>query len=84
LLDQLNHTVHLPVPAKRIVSLVPSQTELLFDLGLDAEIVGITKFCTHPEEKVRNKPVVGGTKNFCFDLIDQLQPDLINWEPGGK
>jgi ABC-type Fe3+-hydroxamate transport system substrate-binding protein len=77
LLDPLNHIVHLPAPAKRIVSLVPSQTELLFDLGLDVEIVGITKFCTHPEEKVRNKPVVGGTKNFRFDLIDQLQPDLI-------
>ena len=77
LLDQLGHIVHLPVSAKRIVSLVPSQTELLFDLGLDAEIVGITKFCTYPKDKVRNKTVVGGTKNFRFELIDQLQPDLI-------
>lgn len=77
MLDQLGHIVHLPVPAKRIVSLVPSQTELLFDLGLDDAIVGITKFCTYPEEKVRHKTVVGGTKNFRLELIAQLEPDLI-------
>ncbi len=62
---------------RRIVSLVPSQTELLFDLGLDDEVVGITKFCVHPKDKVRNKTKVGGTKNFHFDIIDELRPDLI-------
>jgi ABC-type Fe3+-hydroxamate transport system substrate-binding protein len=75
--DQLGQSIDLLEPAKRIVSLVPSQTELLFDLGLDEEIVGVTKFCIHPKGKTGRKKVVGGTKNFRFDVIDQLQPDLI-------
>jgi ABC-type Fe3+-hydroxamate transport system substrate-binding protein len=62
---------------RRIISLVPSQTELLFYLGLDREIVGVTKFCIHPAESVRTKTRVGGTKNFRFDVIERLQPDLI-------
>lgn len=61
----------------RIISLVPSQTELLFDLGLDAQIIGVTKFCIHPSDKVKQKPVIGGTKKFRFNTIDELQPDLI-------
>ena len=61
----------------RIVSLVPSQTELLFDLGLDEEVKGITKFCVHPQERFHNKTRVGGTKTVKFDLIKDLQPDLI-------
>lgn len=67
----------VPSRPQRIISLVPSQTELLFDLGLAAEIVGRTKFCLHPAAKVRQKPTVGGTKQFRFNLINQLQPDLI-------
>ncbi len=65
------------MPAKRIVSLVPSQTELLFDLGLNEEVVGITKFCIHPEHWLKEKTIVGGTKNFHLDRIKALQPDLI-------
>jgi ABC-type Fe3+-hydroxamate transport system substrate-binding protein len=61
----------------RIISLVPSQTELLFDLGLEREIVGITKFCIHPRDKVKNVDRVGGTKKFDFDKIIALKPDLI-------
>ena len=61
----------------RIVSVVPSQTELLFDLGLDDEVVGITKFCIHPADKVRNKTIVGGTKTLHLDQIHALCPDLI-------
>jgi len=61
----------------RIVSLVPSQTELLFYLGLDDEVVGITKFCIHPDEWYRDKMRVGGTKQIHLELIDQLSPDLI-------
>jgi ABC-type Fe3+-hydroxamate transport system substrate-binding protein len=67
---------------------VPSQTELLFDLGLEAETVGRTRFCIHPAGKVAQIPSVGGTKQFNFDLIVQLQPDLIlgnkeeNYEEG--
>lgn len=75
-------------PPQRIVSLVPSQTELLFDLGLDDRVVGITKFCVRPEKWKKSKPVVGGTKNFHFDAIENLHPDLIignkeeNYEEG--
>lgn len=72
----------------RIVSLVPSQTELLFDLGLDKEVIGITKFCTEPEDKVKSVQKVGGTKKFNYDVIAALKPDLIignkeeNYEEG--
>jgi ABC-type Fe3+-hydroxamate transport system substrate-binding protein len=76
--DQLNRIVELPKwPPKRILSIVPSQTELLSDLGLDEEIIGITKFCVHPDNWFRNKQRVGGTKKLNIQLIRQLQPDLI-------
>ena len=61
----------------RIISLVPSQTELLYDLGLRDEVIGITKFCIHPVEWFRRKQRVGGTKNLKIDLIKSLNPDLI-------
>jgi ABC-type Fe3+-hydroxamate transport system substrate-binding protein len=67
----------LSSPPKRIVSLVPSQTELLSDLGLGSEVAGITKFCIHPEHWRKSKTIVGGTKNFHFDIIDRIAPDLI-------
>lgn len=75
--DQLGNEIFLPTPPQRIVSLVPSQTELLFDLGLETQIVGITKFCIYPAEKVRFKTKVGGTKDFSIETIKALQPDLI-------
>ena len=61
----------------RIISLVPSQTELLFDLGLESEVVGITKFCIHPESWFKTKTRVGGTKNVNMKSIHSLYPDLI-------
>src|SRR5690606_29137938 len=61
----------------RIVSLVPSQTELLYDLGLDDEVIAITKFCVHPQEWFRNKQRIGGTKNIHLSEIIRLQPDLV-------
>ena len=64
-------------PPQRIISLVPSQTELLFDLGLNREVVGITKFCVHPGHWRNEKRIIGGTKKFHFEVIDYLQPDLI-------
>lgn len=64
-------------PPKRIVSLVPSQTELLYDLGLGEETVGITKFCVHPDSWFRSKTRIGGTKTLHRDRIAALQPDLI-------
>ncbi|MBW8361078.1 MAG: helical backbone metal receptor [Kaistella sp.] len=62
----------------KIVSLVPSITETLFDFGLtDAEIIGRTKFCIHPEHSVKKVTVIGGTKNLNMEKIRNLQPDLI-------
>jgi len=75
--DQMGHALLLDYPPKRIVSLVPSQTELLFDLGLDSEVVGLTKFCIHPAEKFTTTTKVGGTKKLKMEVIRALQPDLI-------
>ena len=62
---------------KRIISLVPSQTELLFDLGLDNEILEVTKFCIHPFHAKQTKTIVGGTKNIKIHKIKELKPDII-------
>ena len=76
-LDQMQREVIIPSSPKRIVSLVPSQTELLFYLGLDEEVVGITKFCVHPRVQFKSKTRVGGTKKYNFEKIKSLNPDLI-------
>ncbi|GHE66251.1 helical backbone metal receptor [Roseivirga thermotolerans] len=75
--DQMGRSVELPDIPKRIVSLVPSQTELLHDLGLNKEVVGITKFCIHPAHWRKEKVIVGGTKQVHFNRIEELAPDLI-------
>ncbi len=75
--DQLNRTLSFSSYPKRIISLVPSQTELLFHLGLDKEVVGVTKFCIYPTDWKTRKTIVGGTKNVKMDLIKELNPDLI-------
>lgn len=75
--DQMQRTFTLKTTPKRIVSLVPSQTELLYDLGLEDSIVGITKFCVHPYHFKSTKTIVGGTKNIKLDKIKALQPDII-------
>lgn len=75
--DQLGRELVFDQIPQRIVSLVPSQTELLFDLGLQDRIVGRTKFCIHPRELVQKIVRIGGTKKFNFELIDLLQPDFI-------
>jgi ABC-type Fe3+-hydroxamate transport system substrate-binding protein len=75
--DQLGTIVAVPAPPRRIISVVPSQTELLYDLGLEHEVVGITKFCVHPKKWFREKVRVGGTKNLHLDAIRGLKPDLI-------
>ena len=56
---------------------MPSQTELLYQLGLDDNVIGITKFCIHPSHWKKKKKIVGGTKNYKIELIDDLKPDLI-------
>ncbi len=73
----MGRRVEVPALPKRIVSLVPSQSELLCDLGLDTEVIGITKFCVHPDHWRKSKTIIGGTKKFRFDVIDSLKPDLI-------
>jgi len=75
--DQMGRQVAIPFPPQRIVSLVPSQTELLYDLGLGDRVVGITKFCVHPPEWFRSKTRVGGTKQIYFDRVAALRPDII-------
>jgi len=75
--DQLGREIILEHIPKRIVSLVPSQTELLCYLGLEDSLVGITKFCVHPENLRKEKKIVGGTKKVHLDKIKALQPDII-------
>ncbi len=75
--DQLGRKVFLAKVPKRIISLVPSQTELLYDLGLADRVVGLTKFCIHPNSWFVSKHRVGGTKNLNFEVIKRLNPDLI-------
>lgn len=75
--DMLGRVVHMDGFPKRIVSIVPSQTELLHDLGLEEEVVGITKFCVHPAKWFREKQRVGGTKTVNIDHVRALMPDLI-------
>jgi ABC-type Fe3+-hydroxamate transport system substrate-binding protein len=75
--DHLGRLVAVPDAPQRIISLVPSQTELLFDLGVGGRVVGVTKFCLHPAVARQSAAVIGGTKQFDFARIADLQPDLI-------
>ena len=75
--DLLGRKLAIHSTPKRIVSLVPSQTELLVDLGLSNAIVGVTKFCVHPKHIRSSKVVVGGTKNVKVEKIRALEPDII-------
>jgi ABC-type Fe3+-hydroxamate transport system substrate-binding protein len=75
--DQLHRTAQVPDRPERIISLVPSQTELLYDLGLGERVMGITKFCIHPESWFKTKHRVGGTKKVDLAKVRALEPDLI-------
>lgn len=75
--DHIGKMVSVAFPPQRIVSVVPSQTELLYDLGLEDQVVGITKFCEYPAEWQRTKTRIGGTKNLNIEKIKALEPDLI-------
>ncbi|MDG3584192.1 ABC transporter substrate-binding protein [Galbibacter pacificus] len=77
LIDQTGRHINIPETSARIVSLVPSQTELLCDLGLETQLVGVTKFCVHPSSIKDKKQIVGGTKNIKLDVIRSLQPDIV-------
>ena len=75
--DHTGKFLTVKTPPQRIISIVPSITELLADLNLDERVVGITKFCVHPNHWFTQKPRMGGTKNVNISKIQQLQPDLI-------
>ena len=75
--DQIGREVEILEGPARIISLVPSQTELLSDLGLEEEVIGITKFCVHPEKWFKEKIKVGGTKKLKLEKIRELNPDFI-------
>lgn len=75
--DQMGRQVDVPAAPQRIISLVPSITELLFDLGLGNRMVGVTRFCIHPLEARQNCANIGGTKQLHLDRIAELKPDLI-------
>lgn len=75
--DQMSRSLSLPGIPRRIISLVPSQSEFLWDLGLHEELVGITKFCIHPDEMFRTITRVGGTKKLDLQKIMDIKPDLI-------
>lgn len=75
-IDDMDREVNLLIyPPNRVISLCPSITETLIELGVN--VVGRTKFCIHPKEKISQISVVGGTKKVNFDKIISLNPDLI-------
>jgi ABC-type Fe3+-hydroxamate transport system substrate-binding protein len=75
--DDLGYTVNIPFPAKRIISLVPSTTEFLFDLEKGDRLISRTKFCKYPKDAIAKLPNIGGPKSLYLDKIDLLAPDLI-------
>lgn len=75
--DQMHRTISLGAYPQRIVSLVPSQSELLWDLGLQQQLAGITKFCVHPGVMFNSVTRIGGTKTLDLEKIRALEPDLI-------
>ncbi len=75
--DQIGNKISLGQSASRIVSLVPSITELLAYLQMDDQVMAITKFCVHPDNWFNSKTRIGGTKNPRLQDIIKLNPDLI-------
>ena len=75
--DQIGIVHTFEITPKRIISIVPSITELLCDLGLEPNNVGITKFCVHPYHLKSTKESIGGTKKVNYEKIRALHPDII-------
>lgn len=75
--DQCGNEIEILSFPKRIICLVPSLTEFFCAIGLEENLVGITKFCIHPQYLRKEKSIIGGTKNLNLDLIRDLNPDLI-------
>jgi ABC-type Fe3+-hydroxamate transport system substrate-binding protein len=76
-IDQIGQKLELSDYPKKIISCVPSQSELLWDLGLEKEVIGITKFCVHPAHWRKQKVNIGGTKKLNLEKIAALAPDFI-------
>ncbi|MCX8160617.1 MAG: helical backbone metal receptor [Candidatus Saccharicenans sp.] len=74
--DDLGHRISLASCPQRIVSLAPNLTEILFALGLEREIIGVTRYCDYPEE-ARNREIVGGLVDLNLEKIRSLKPDLV-------
>lgn len=75
--DAFGERIELGAPARRIVSLIPSITEILFSLGAGDQVAGVTTFCTEPPDGIATKPRIGGPKNPRVDAILGLNPDLV-------
>ncbi|HEU5393471.1 MAG TPA: cobalamin-binding protein [Candidatus Methylomirabilis sp.] len=75
--DALGREVSVPVLPRRVVSLIPSVTEICFALGAGDRVVGVTSFCTEPPAGVAEKVRVGGEKNPDLERIRRLRPDLV-------
>ncbi len=75
--DQIGRSIEINKPIQRIVCVVPSLTELLYDLGLGSKIVGQTKFCLHPKSEFKNATKIGGTKTIQIDKVKNLKPDFV-------
>ena len=73
----MGREVCVPDAPSRILSLVPSQTELLCDLGLADHLVGVTKFCIHPTGIRKKAGIVGGTKQIRWERLSAMSPDLV-------
>ena len=75
--DQIGRNILIALFPQRIISLVPSITELLVELGLKDRLVGVTRFCIHPSSLLNEKKIIGGTKDIDLETITSLRPDLI-------
>jgi ABC-type Fe3+-hydroxamate transport system substrate-binding protein len=74
---EINNSIKFIKRPERIISLVPSITELLFDLNMGDAVKGITDYCIYPEREIKNKKRIGGPKSIDFDIVDKINPDLI-------
>jgi len=75
--DFLEREVTINYPPKRIISLAPNVTEILFAIGLNKEIVGVTRHCDYPPEKIKDIKKIGDFWNPSIELITDLQPELV-------
>lgn len=75
--DGLNRTITLDIPAQRIVSLAPSNTELIYDVGAGSQLVGRDSFSNYPEEANQIQEIGGSMGQYNYEAITALQPDLV-------